>query len=117
VVESDGLCPNERDEMSELREQCTVLANSLEPFIVVNYDKSGSGYAKQIEALEAFAREQRIKGMEAVRSELSRRIHVLDGRLEGCDGDDWIELNATISTNCEAMAWIDAEIKTLKEGE
>ncbi len=79
--------------MSELRARCMELADSLEPFIVVRYDKDGSGYGRQIDILEAFAKEQQIKGMEAVKTLLQAH---------------------------PARVWlaeqIDAEIKKLKEG-
>ncbi len=79
--------------MSELRARFMELADSLEPFIVVRYDKDGSGYGRQIDILEAFAKAEQIKGMEHIK-------HVLQTH--------------------HARVWlaeqIDAEIQKLKEG-
>ena len=86
--------------MSERRKRCEEF---LSGHVSKNYANNG-GHVQDvpyfIDALEAFAKEQQIKGMEAVRAEFERRKrHIRKSMLD-----------------IMFLKWIDAEIAKLKEG-
>ena len=113
--------------MSELRERCFDLWEKM-PATTKCYCsdidfnnwpddvRKACTVCRRVDDIEAFAKEQRLKGMEAVRSRMIHKINAMNERLENCDDDDWIDHDAMIGTCYEALACIDDEIANLKEG-
>ena len=82
--------------MSELRERCEEIADEIDRLLPLDVVLP----ARAVPILEAFAKQEQIKGMEAARAEFERRKrHIRKSMLD-----------------IMFLKWIDAEIAKLKEG-
>jgi hypothetical protein len=54
---------------------------------------------------------QRAAEVRAAIREVRRRVQVIDGAIEGCDGDELLRYEAKITALCELNNWLDQRVK------
>jgi hypothetical protein len=56
-------------------------------------------------------RDAEARGLREARLEANRRVEIYDGRVEGCDGDEWVRYNDIIDELSSFMNWCEAQAK------